>query len=171
LHAELGTADQDGFTLLELVVVIAILALVTLLVIPRLPAGDAASLRDSARAIATAMRFLTDRAATTRSIYQMRLDLTDSTATIARLNPDGTEASPDDALLARRLIADSVQLEDVVIPRLGKISEGEVLLRFSPAGSEGAIIHLKGKNKGQYTVMAYPNGKVTVAADYLEPAE
>ncbi|MCM2357232.1 MAG: prepilin-type N-terminal cleavage/methylation domain-containing protein [Geobacteraceae bacterium] len=161
---------QRGFTLIEMVVVIVVLSLVALLVLPRLPSTDAAELRSSARNLAAAIRYLGERAVTTKTIYRMQLNLTEGTVAVTRQGSAGEELPPDDAFLGRRFLADGITIEDVELPRLGKVSSGEVIIFFSGAGLEEFItIHLQGAQDGRFTVAAFPqNGKVRIFEGYQE---
>jgi general secretion pathway protein H len=164
---------NSGFTLMELVVVIAIISLVALLVVPRLPSSEGTRLQNSARSLAAGIRLVNDRSVTTKSLYRLRLNLADNSAVFARIAADGSDSPPDDPLLARQLLGEGIQIEDVITERLGKVSEGEVVVRFSSGGlAEFVIIHLKGGRDEQYTIMAYPhNGKVVPMAGYQEARE
>jgi general secretion pathway protein H len=168
-NLEPRTGFCRGFTLIELVVVVAILSLVALLVIPLLPSTDAANLRSSARRLSAVIRYLGERSVTTKSPYRMRLDLTDNTITVKQI-VNGEETAPDDPFFARKLLADGVTIEDVEIPRLGKLGVGEVTIFFGGRGlEEFIIIHLKGGKENRFTVMAFPDGgKVKVLEGYQE---
>jgi general secretion pathway protein H len=160
---------HHGFTLIELVVVVAILSLVALLVIPLLPSTDAANLRSSARRLSAVIRYLGERSVTTKIPYRMLLDLTDNTITVKQIT-NGEETAPDDPFFARKLLADGVTVEDVEIPRLGKLGVGEITVDFGGRGlEEFIIIHLKGGKENRFTVMAFPGGgKVNVLEGYQE---
>lgn len=164
------TCFSAGFTLIELMVVIAILSIVVLVVLPRLPSTESGKLRSSARSLASGIRFLSDQAVTTKSIYRMHLNLADSTITVKKLTAAGEETTTDDQFLNKRFIAEGITIEDVTIPRLGKVADGEVIVTFGPAGlSEFMIVHLKDSGSGHFTVTAYPNnGKVKVEQGYQE---
>jgi general secretion pathway protein H len=152
-----------------MVVVIVVLSLVTLLVWPLLPSSDATNLRQSVRSLATVIRYLGDRSVTTKTVYRMEFGLTDSTLTIKKI-ADGEETAPEDPFFSRRILADGVTIEDVEIPRLGKLTEGTVNIDFGVAGlGEFMIIHLKGAKEGHFTLTAYPEGgKVQIAEGYQE---
>ncbi|ABQ24891.1 pilus assembly FimT family protein [Geotalea uraniireducens] len=164
------TCFSAGFTLIELMVVIAILSIVVLVVLPRLPSTESGKLRSSARTLASGIRFLSDRAITANSIYRMHLNLADSTIIVKKLTAGGEETTADDQFLNKRFIAEGITIEDVTIPRLGKVTDGEVIVPFGPGGlAEFTTIHLKGNSSGHYTVIAYPNsGKVKVEQGYQE---
>jgi len=152
------------------VVVITILSLVALLVLPRLPSTDAANLRSSAKSLAAAIRYLGDRSVTAKTVYRMHLNLTDGTVAISSMGPQGEELPPGDNFLGRKFLADGIVIEDVEVPRLGKVSTGEVVIAFGGAGLEEFLtVHLQGTRGNHFTVAAFPqNGKVKVLEGYQE---
>lgn len=160
---------SGGFTLIELVVVLAILATVALLVFPRLPSTDATNLRGSARALAATIRYTGDKAVTAKSAYRLRINLTDNRLAVIKM-VNGEESTDSDPFFSRQILADGINVEDITIPRLGKISAGEVTVNFGPGGLEDFVVfHLKGSHDNHFTVTAYPqNGKVKVEEGYRE---
>ena len=168
-HPAPRTCFCHGFTLVELAVVIVIISLVALLVFPLLPSTDAANLRGSARSLAAVIRYLGDRSVTTKSRYRMLLSLTDNTVTVKKI-VNGEETAPEDPFFARKFLADRVTIEDVEIPRLGKLGEGAVTMDFGVAGlAEFTIIHLRGAKENHFTVTALPDGgRVEVREGYQE---
>ena len=169
LNIEPRTAFKGGFTLIEMVVVLVVISLVAVLVLPLLPSTDAANLRSSARRLSSVIRYLGDRSVTTKTPYRMLLDLTDNTIAVKKI-VNGEEAPPDDPFFAGKLLAEGVSIEDVEIPRLGKLSEGTVSVDFGVAGlGEFVIIHLKGTRDDHFTVTAIPDGgRVEAQEGYQE---
>ena len=168
---ETGTARQAGFTLIEMMVVIVIIATCAALVIPRLPSTEAGRLKTSARNLASGIRFLNDQAVITKGIYHLKLNLAESSTTIVKLSAIGDELPPDDQYMGRKLVEEGITIEDVTVPRLGMVSEGEVVISFGPGGNPDCVtIHLLG-GKEHYTIIAYPSGgKVKVLEGYQEVA-
>ncbi|MBJ6750789.1 prepilin-type N-terminal cleavage/methylation domain-containing protein [Geomonas anaerohicana] len=160
---------EAGFTLLELMVVIFIIALAAGIVLPRLPEPEGTRLKSSARNLASGLRFLNDQAIITKKVYRLHLHLGENTTRITELSPSGQELQPGDQFMGRRLIEDGIDIEDVSVPALGMVTEGEVIIPFGPGGvADGVTIHLKGGNQ-HYTVIANPSGgKVTVQDGYQE---
>lgn len=152
-----------------MVVVIFILSLAAMLVFPRLPSTGAGELRDSTRALASTFRYLGDKAISTKTPYRLHLSLIDSSITIGELS-GGEERTPRDSFLSRRALPAGVTLQDVQIPRLGTMTEGEVIIHFGPGGLEELVtVHLRGAGDKQMTVIAFPrNGKVLVDEGYQE---
>jgi general secretion pathway protein H len=169
LNGSAGSLRQAGFTLIEIMVVLVIIAMTAALVLPRLPDTEAGKLKSSARNLASGIRFLNDQAIMTKGLYRLQLNLTDASVTISKVSQSGEELPPDDQFMNRRLIEEGIAIEDVTDPQLGTVTEGQVVIPFGPGGNrDPLIIHLKG-DKGQYTVIAYPSGgKVQVLEGYQE---
>jgi general secretion pathway protein H len=168
-HAARST--NRGFTLIEMMVVIIIISLVAAIVIPLLPSTDTSNLRDTARQLSTVIRYLGDRAVMTKNRYRIKLNLTDNTLVINKID-NGEEVTPEDPFFSRKFIADGVSIEDIETPRLGKTGEGVINIDFGVAGlGEFLVIHLKGAKGDHFTVTALPyGGKVEVREGYQEIA-
>jgi general secretion pathway protein H len=159
-----------GFTLIEIVVVLAIIGMVLALVIPRLPAPENENLKISARTLASTLRYMQDRAATARTTYYLRLEPGTDSVKVLEAAADGGEKEPEDNLLQQRPVKEGIVVADVVIPRLGKVSEGQVRLDVGMGGlRDFAAIHLRSSDGKFWTVMAFPSGgKVKVYEGYQE---
>jgi general secretion pathway protein H len=163
--------NQRGFTLIEIAVVLAIIGMVLMLVIPRLPSTDGENLKISARTLASTLRYLQDRAAVSGTTYYLRLEPgTDNVKVLERVEADGSEKEPGDPLLQKRPVKEGIQVADVVIPRLGLVNDHQVRLTVGKAGiRDVVIIHLRSPDGTFWTVMAFPgSGKVKVYEGYQE---
>jgi prepilin-type N-terminal cleavage/methylation domain-containing protein len=67
-------SSRRGFTLLEIVVVLVIIGMVMTLIIPRLPNSERENLKISARTLASTLRYLQDRGATTGTTYYLHME-------------------------------------------------------------------------------------------------
>ena len=150
-------------------VVIVIIAISAAVVIPRLPSGEGTRLKSSARNLASGIRFLNDQGVITKAVYHLKLNLAENSSSITKLSAIGDELPPDDQFMGRRLLEEGISIEDVTVPGLGRVSEGEVVIPFGPGGTPDCVtIHLLG-GKEHYTIIAYPSGgKVKVLAGYQE---
>lgn len=159
-----------GFTLLELVVVLALLAMAAALVIPRLPAMQESKLHDSARRLAAQMRYLDERAVSGKSGYRLRINLDEQKIDVAKKSATGEEILPEDPYLQRSTIAEGVVIKDVRTERLGLINNGTVRINYGPGGlSELILIHLALPGGPEVTIQALPvRGMVRIADGYLE---
>lgn len=160
----------NGFTLLELLVVMALLAITVALVVPRLPARDSAALKNSARSVAALLRYLGDRAAGNKQRYRLHINLEENAIAVKRRLPDGGESPADDPLLRRTVIEGRIAIADVQTPRFGTISSGELQIDVGPMGvGELLTLHLKAPDGESFTVVSYPaSGKVKLLAGYQD---
>ena len=118
---------EAGFTLLELMVVIFIIALAAGIVFPRLPEPEGTRLKSSARNLASGIRFLNDQAIITKKVYRLHLELGENTTRISELSPTGEEMQPRDQFMGRRLVEEGIDIEDVereLIRQALEVSEG-----------------------------------------------
>ncbi len=161
---------SSGFTLLELLVVLVILSFAAALVAPRLPLARDMELKSSARRLAASIRYLEERAVSSKSPYRLRLDISAGSVRITRPMPGGEELPPCDELLSREILGDGIAIADVTTARLGKLSEGKVIVDIGGAGLTAPLtIHLQNEGGQAFTVAALPGGgKVKVMAGYGE---
>lgn len=163
-------ACSPGFTLIELLVVLVILSITAALVVPQLPSSDAMDLKSSARSCASLLRYLDERSTGSKNIYRLRVNLSENSIKVTRKLASGDEIPPDDPLLSRNVLATGIVIADLQSPRLGTVTEGEVLIDFGGAGlSEFLTLHLHSPKGESFTVSGYPyGGKVKVLSGYQE---
>lgn len=163
-------AFQAGFTLIEIAVVMAIIGMVLLLVMPRLPSSDGENLKISARTLASTLRYLQEKAATSHTGYYLTFMPGTESVRISLIGGDGNAQEPSDPLLQKPTVKEGITVADVRIPRLGKISDGQVRLDVGAGGIRDFVtIHLRSAEGQFWTVMAYPSGgKVASFEGYLE---
>ncbi|MBI5485063.1 MAG: type II secretion system protein [Deltaproteobacteria bacterium] len=159
-----------GFTLIEIAVVLALIGMVMLLVIPRLPSSEKENLKISARTLASTLRYMQERAATSRTGYYLSLAPGTDSARIFEIGGDGGGKEPGDPLLQKAPLKEGIQVADVIIPRLGKVVDGQLRLDVGMGGLRDlVIIHLRSPAGDFWTLMAFPaGGKVKVYEGYLE---
>ncbi|MDD2539677.1 MAG: type II secretion system protein [Desulfuromonadaceae bacterium] len=154
-----GNYNRAGFTLIEIVVVLAIISMVMLLVIPRLPSSDQENLKISARTLASTLRYVQERAATSQTGYYLTLEPGTDSVKIYEIGADGSGKEPSDPFLQKQPVKEGIIVADVSIPRLGKVSDGHVRLDVGSAGvRDFVIIHLRSAAGKFWTVMVFPSG-------------
>lgn len=161
---------RAGFTLIEIAVVLVIIGMVMLLVLPRLPSSDGENLKISARTLASTLRYLQERAATSRTGYYLALAPGTESVKIVEIGADGSDKEPTDPLLQKSPVKEGIIVADVMIPRLGKVSDGQLRLDVGMGGIRDFVtIHLTSAEGKFWTVMAFPSGgKVKVYEGYHE---
>jgi general secretion pathway protein H len=162
--------SRAGFTLIEIAVVLVIIGMVTLLVLPRLPSSDGENLKISARTLASTLRYLQERAATSGTGYYLALAPGTESVKIVEIGADGSDKDPSDPMLQKSPVKEGVIIADVRIPRLGKVSDGQLRLDVGVGGIRDFVtIHLRSPDGEFWTVMAFPSGgKVKVYDGYFE---
>lgn len=158
----------SGFTLIELVVVLAIISMVMLLVLPSLPSSSAENLKSSARTLASTLRYLQDRAVTSRTNFILRVEPGSGSIRILEIGADGGEKTPSDPLLQKNPLKDGILVADVMIPRLGKVNDGQLRIEVGTGGLRDFVtVHLQSGDGVFWTVMAFPgSGKVKLYDGY-----
>ncbi|MDD2851253.1 MAG: type II secretion system protein [Desulfuromonadaceae bacterium] len=162
--------NHSGFTLIEIAIVLAIIGMVMLLVIPRLPSSDLENLKISSRTLAATIRYMQERAATSRTTYILAMAPGSEYLKCIEVGGDGSDKEPADPLLQRLALKEGVIVADVRIPRLGKIADGQIRIDVGMGGIRDFItIHLRSTGGQFWTVMAFPaGGKVKAFEGYLE---
>jgi len=165
-----SATGNSGFTLIEIAVVLAIIGMVMLLVLPRLPSSDQENIKISARTLASTLRYLQERSATSRTSYYLTLIPGTETVKIQEIGVDGSAKEPSDPLLQKSPVKEGISVADVRIPRLGKINDSQLRLEVGMGGIRDFVtIHLRSARGQFWTVMAFPSGgKVKVYEGYLE---
>ncbi len=162
--------NRKGFTLIELIVVLVLLSIAAALVVPRLPATENMALKSSARAAASLLRYLGERSIGSKNSYRLHVNISENSLKVTRRLASGDEIPPEDPLLSRNTLAAGIVITGIQSPRLGKVTEGEVLIDFGAVGlSEFLTLHLSTAKGESFTVAAYPRGgKVKILPGYQE---
>ena len=152
-------ACSKGFTLIELLVVLLLLSITAALVVPRLPASDSMELKNSARTLASMLRYLGERSVASKNVYRLHINLSDNSIKVTRKLSNGDEIPLEDPMLARSPLGTGVVISNFESPRLGKVTEGDVRIDFGSGGlSELMIVHLNSPKGESFTVVGYPQG-------------
>lgn len=162
--------SRAGFTLIEIMVVMVIIGMVMMLILPRLPSSEQENLKISARTMASTLRYIQERAATSRTGYYLILAPGTESVKIFELGGDGSGKEPSEPLLQKSPVKEGIIVADVRIPRLGKVIDGQLRLDVGVGGVRDFItIHLRSPDGKFWTVMAFPSGgKVKAFEGYLE---
>jgi len=158
---------ENGFTLLEILIVVAVLALFVGLAAPRLPDIAGTRIQQDARKVSIILQTARRKAVSLRRYYRVEVDLEKDSLSVSYYGPEGTYI-PDDKVHSIQL--KDGDITDVVNSTDGKILEGKGMIRISPRGFiEPALIHIKDKRKHVVTVEPSPvNGRVAINEGYTE---
>lgn len=145
-----------GFTLVEILVALAIVALAVGLAIPKLTEMSGVELRSAARRLAGAARYAADQAAVRKATYRIRFDFAARAYRVERL--DGETWLPDRASLGAPVrLPGQVRVALVETRRAGRAREDEAFIAFYPKGyAERAAVQLAVDDRRAYTVEIRP---------------
>ena len=150
----------NGFTLLELSLVLFIIGLLVTVIVPRLGDLSGTRLESSARRLAALVRYLNGEAAFSSQLYRLNYDLDKRLYWVSVLaaSRDATEFIPDDSPLARPVqLPPSITFVDVHVPSAGRVRTGQVYTHFYPQGyTDPTVIHLRDQHSRIVTVTIPP---------------
>lgn len=163
----------DGFTFLEIVVVLFILGLLLLLIYPKFQSLTEDGLQTATRHLVGVIQYLYHETIATRKIHRLSYDLKASGYRVSVVNSNGELASPAPILERRVSLPRGVTFQDVVTLHQGKVTEGEAYTQFFPVGlAEKTVIHLADRGKRVFTLEINPlTGRVKVYEGYVEIKE
>jgi prepilin-type N-terminal cleavage/methylation domain-containing protein len=160
---------EGGFTLLEIVIVVAVVALFVGLAVPRLPDMAGTRIHQNARKVSMMLQLARTRAVSMRRYYRVDVDLDANGISVSYFGPEGTYI-PDDEVRQFRLREGIIT--DVVNSSEGKVLEGTGWVRISPRGFiEPALIHIRDEQERVVTVAPSPvSGRVRIQEGYIDLA-
>lgn len=169
-HSAFAIPNSKGFTLIELVVVIAILGVMIALVAPQLGEIGEANLKRSTRHLTGMIRFLHEEAQAKKSVYRLMFDIQDG-----RYWAEVQRRTADNAMEFRRVqsvIAGEGMLSGQTTFRDIKVAghPDETYMLFTPDGwVEHALIHLRDGNERDFTLFVKPlTGNTELMDGYVE---
>ena len=160
---------EGGFTLLEIVIVVAVLVLFVGLAIPRLPDVAGTRIHQNARKMSMILQLARNRAVSLRRYYRVDVDLDNNSVSISYFGPEG-KYIPDDEV--RQFSLREGIIVDVVSSSEGKVLEGTGWVRISPRGFiEPALIHIRDEQERVVTIAPSPvSGRVRIQEGYTDLA-
>ncbi len=169
-HFALHTSHSEGFTLIELAVVIAILGVMIALVAPRFADIGNANLKRSARHLTGMIRFLRDESQAKKTVYRLRFDVQAGHywAETVTVTSDNTV----EFMRATSVIGGEGSLSGQTMFRditAGSHPEDPYIL-FTPDGwVEHALIHLRDGEERDFTLIVKPlTGDTELREGYVE---
>lgn len=147
---------REGFTLVELAVVLVILGIVVTLVLPRLATIGQGALKENAGRLAISIKSLYNEAALSGQTHLLVLQLGQGSYEVHRMVPKG-EVLEEVAVGEPRELAGDVRFRNVWVRGQGVTSSGEVKLPALPVGwiAESAI-YLQDDDGGVVTLHINP---------------
>lgn len=146
----------SAFTLVEILVALAVVALALGFAVPKLTELSGIELRSAARRLVGAARYAADQAAVRKTPYRLRFDFAERAYRVERL--DGDTWKPDPTSLGGVVVLPGrVRLALVETRRAGRQREQEASVEFYPKGyAERAAIQLAVGERRAYTIEVRP---------------
>ncbi|GEM_PF-1309586 len=153
---------RNGFTLLEILVLLGLLGVVALIMVPKLPSPQRSELSNSAHRLASLLRSLDERAICGKQFYRLKINLDEQRIESVRRNSAGEELSPGDPYLQRNPLYKGIRIDSVTTERQGVVKSGAVLIDYGAGGLPepiSIIIRIEGEGSG-FLLQAFPSGSL-----------
>ncbi len=159
---------KDGFTLLEIAVVLFIMGLMLLIAIPQFGGFRSAQLKSAARRLAGRANYLFEEAAARKLVIRLVFDLDRNAYAVMIADPYAAspmffaDRSPADAPVVLPL---AVRIRDVTVQGAGTFTRGAVACQFYPEGyADATLIHLVDASGDEITLALNSlTGRVSIA--------
>ncbi len=166
---------QSGFTLLELVVVLAIFGGVALFVFPKLQGFRPDRLKSASRHMTQLIHHVALESVMTKRTYRLYYDIDEGRYWVASPNELGDGVvefiAVTDPLMRAQTLPEEIVLMDVVNQQGEKVDRGETFIQFNPIGVETGTIHLKEGGREWTLIVRPPTGRVKVYETYVDEVE
>jgi len=165
-----GIKKSEGFTLIELTIIIVILGVMLSLIIPRLGELGEANLKRSARHLTGMIRFLRDESQATKAVYRLRFDVQEGRywAEVMTLTSDRTVEflKYSSAMGSEGSLSGQTTFRDVKVAG----HPDDPYIQFTPDGwVENALIHLRDGDEKDFTLLVNPlMGTTELLEGYVE---
>ncbi|MBI5816328.1 MAG: prepilin-type N-terminal cleavage/methylation domain-containing protein [Nitrospinae bacterium] len=159
---------RGGFTLIEIMVVMVIIAVMAGLLVPRLPDVGASRLKYGARKIAGTISYMYDRAAATGMVYRLTMDMEKNEFNVWLLNKENVFEETRLPFAKKTKLSGQLHIAGVQTAGEGKAVKGEAAIHFYPGGfTEEAAIYLTDEAGREMTLTVAPlTGRVKILEGY-----
>jgi len=148
--------ETDGFTLIELVVVIALISIMFTVAIPRIGGGPLADgLRTACQRLVTSIPDIRDRAVREQEDYHLNINIDTNLFWVTRngMTEDEVEAAESKGYQ----LPGGVDILGVEYPDTGRLESGRTFIRFYKKGySDKAQIHLRDEDDEKRSLLIEP---------------
>jgi type II secretion system protein H len=168
-----ATQKKEGFTLIELMIVIAVLGVMLTLVIPRLGELGEANMKRSARHLTGMIRYLRDESQARKAVYRLRFDVQGGrywAEVMAQTSDKTVEFRPvQSAIGSGGSLSGQTTFRDVQAAS----HPDDPYIQFTPDGwVENAVIHLRDGDGKDFTLLVNPlMGSTELREGYIEERE
>lgn len=157
----------DGFTLLELMLVILLMGLMFTLIMPQIGGFRRAQLRSQSRRLAGRATYMFDQAVGHKLVLRLIFDIDNNGYAVARLDPYSIKPvfAPDHTPSSRPVaMPASIRIRDVTVEGIGTVNRGVIACNFYPEGYvDATVVHLEDASGDVMTLEFVPlTGQVAV---------
>lgn len=164
--------QQQGFTLLELLVVILIIGAFFFIAVPKFQDMTQVNLKSASRNLTATIKYLYNEAAFKKNIYRLTFDVENGEYWVEFLNDDEFVLSQDSAQIRHKL-PNGIYFKDIVTERTlerNPLDDEKEYILFLPTGFvEPAVIHIYTDDEQYYTLATKPyTGGTKVYDEYVD---
>jgi prepilin-type N-terminal cleavage/methylation domain-containing protein len=156
IHAEKCASHNDGYTLIELVVVMALISIMFFFAMPRFQDNVLTDqVRKTSRWVITQTRHLKQQSIREKKDYILHVDMDANKLWISSpgMEAEALEKAEEEAFQ----LPDDVEVMDVEFPSRGKISSGQADIYFYAKGySDKALIHMQKDSERRVSFLIEP---------------
>jgi general secretion pathway protein H len=140
------------------------------MLLPRLPDLSASRLKSTARRLAGTISYVYDRAAASKLVYRLTIDLDKRQYYVSLLNTESRFEKTELTFAKETTLPDKVKFTEARTASQGVIKKGKAVIHFFPSGfSDLSVIHLKDGNDNEMTLMVHPlTGRVKIFEGYKD---
>lgn len=150
---------HNGFTLLELLLVLVILGVSLGILMPQFSVGSKSDVRQSARIIAATIRYLADQPSKPGIQTLVVINPNTNQLSIVDQHASGERTTPTDPLLSRPLLAKGVRILSLELERQGIQQDKEVCIAVGRTnGFEGWTLTLTDRTNSLRLAIQVPGG-------------
>jgi len=163
-------SDQNGFTLIELSVVIVIISLFAMFAIPKLSNSGGFRLKNAGRHLAKTISYLHTQAMAKGQFLRLDFNLKKGKYFVSFLNEDGKFEKSELTFFKSSKLKSGISVESFTTLFNGTYSGDSAYIHFMPEGfSEKAVIVLKDKKGRELSLILNPlTGKVKLEQGAVE---
>ncbi len=183
-HPPLPFRNSEGFTLLEMIIVIVIISILALLVAPRLTTFlgghranfiiltsliartfDDSFIRGNTNFLIIHLHETDEESEVENEIFSRR-----NGVSVVMLRKNGEFVDSKNRMLSHQEFPEDFKIEEVLLPSGERITCGNVLIPFYPKGmADDAIIHILVDNEARWSVRIHKLRKeASITSDYID---